>query len=144
MSAHAEAEPGIVAVAATAPRERVRLLRFCVVGVANTAVTLAAFTILSALGCPAAAAAALAFGAGAVNSFVTNRHWTFGDLPAAHRAWLRFSLIQGGGALASATGVGALVAAGWPHLAAECAVLPCVTASLYCLSRLFVFRTQAS
>lgn len=144
MSARAEAEPAIVSVAATAPRERARLLRFCVVGVANSAVTLMAFTFLSALGCPAAAASALAFGAGAVNSFVTNRRWTFRDLPAADRAWLRFSLIQGVGALASAAGVGALVAAGWPHLAAECAILPCVTASLYCLSRLFVFHTQAS
>jgi putative flippase GtrA len=144
VSSRAEAAPAVVGVAATAPRERARLLRFCVVGVANSAVTLAAFTILSALGCPVAVASALAFGAGAVNSFVANRRWTFGDLPAADRAWLRFSLMQGMGALASAAGAGALVAAGCPHLAAECATLPCVTVSLYCLSRLFVFRTQAS
>jgi putative flippase GtrA len=144
VSARAEADPAVVGVATTAPRERARLLRFCAVGVANSAVTLAAFTILSALGCPATAASALAFGAGAVNSFVANRRWTFGDLPAADRAWLRFALIQGMGALTSAAGVGALAAAGWPHLAAECAILPCVTAGLYCLPRLFVFRTQAA
>jgi putative flippase GtrA len=70
--------------------------------------------------------------------------WTFRDLAAARRAWCRFAVIQGIGALASAGGVGMLSAHGWAHLAAECAILPCVTVTLYCLSRLFVFRTAAS
>jgi putative flippase GtrA len=76
--------------AAAAPREWARVVRFCLVGVANTAVTLGAFTVLSALGCPAA--------------------------------------------------LGALR---WSHLGAECAILPCVTVTLYGLSRLFVFRAPA-
>ncbi len=139
MSTHARPAPVVIA-----PREPLRLLRFCVVGLANSAVTLAAFTVLTALGCSATAAAALAFGAGAVNSFLCNRSWTFRDLTTTARAWWRFAVIQGIGAVASAAGVGALTARDWPHLAAECAILPCVTVTLYCLSRLFVFRAPAS
>ena len=139
MSMHARPVPVVVA-----PREPMRLLRFCVVGLANSAVTLVAFTAITALGCPAAAAAALAFSAGAVNSFLCNSRWTFQDLAAADRAWWRFVAIQGLGAVASAAGVAALTARDWPRMAAECAILPCVTVTLYCLSRLFVFRAPAS
>lgn len=142
MSAHARAEA--VEPVVVAPREPARILRFGVVGLANSAVTLAAFTVLAALGCPAAAAAALAFAAGAVNSFVCNSRWTFSDLAPTGRAWWRFAVIQGIGAVASAAGVGALAARGWPHLAAECAILPCVTLTLYALSRLLVFRSPAA
>jgi putative flippase GtrA len=143
MSAQTPAER-VVVIGSAPPREHARILRFGVVGVVNCLVTLAVFTVLTALGCPAPAAAAIGFAAGAVNSFVCNSRWTFGDLAPAARAWWRFAAIQGLGALASAAGVGALTARGWPHLAAECAILPLVAASLYCLSRLFVFRAPAS
>jgi putative flippase GtrA len=131
-------------VPSAAPRrEAGRIVRFCVVGAANSAITLAAFVGLVALGVPAPAASALAFGAGAANSYVVNRRWTFADLPAAGGAWLRFAGLQGGGALLSAAGVSALQSAGWAHMPAECAVLPGVTVTLYCLSRLLVFRSVA-
>jgi putative flippase GtrA len=139
VSARAEAEPIVVA-----PREPARMLRFCLVGLANSAVALAAFTILVALGCPAAVASALAFATGAVNSFLCNSRWTFNDLAPAPRAWWRFAALQGIGALASGAGVGTLVSHNWAHLTAECVILPCVTATLYALSRLLVFRAPAS
>jgi putative flippase GtrA len=63
------------AAAVAAPREWARVVRFCLVGVANTAVTLGALR--------------------------------------------------------------------WSHVGAECAILPCVTVTLYGLSRLFVFRGPA-
>ena len=66
---------------ATVEREAGRVMRFCVVGAANTAITLTAFVLLTALGCRAPAASALAFCAGAANSFHLNRRWTFSDLP---------------------------------------------------------------
>lgn len=138
MSARAPSPPVLVA-----GREPGRILRFCIVGLGNSLLTLATFTALTALRCPPAAASAIGFGVGAVNSFLCNRRWTFAGLAATHRAAWRFSAIQGAGALASAAGVGALTAGGWPRMAAECAVLPCVTASVYGLSRLFVFRAAA-
>ncbi len=121
-------------------RELGRVLRFGVVGVVNTAITVAVFAALDALGAPGPAASALAFCAGAVNSFQLNRRWTFSDIPTARGAWVRFVAVQGLGAVLSAAGVAALEAAGWAHLAAECAILPCVTLVVYSLARLLVFR----
>lgn len=121
-------------------REGRRVVRFCVVGAANTAVTLAAFALMVGLGCPAPVASGIAFCAGAVNSYVLNRRWTFADLTAARGAGARFAAIQGFGALLSGAGVGALEALDWGHMAAECAILPFVTVTLYCLARLLVFR----
>ena len=123
--------------------EAPRILRFCLVGAANTAITLAAFALLIALGCPAPLASAIAFGAGAANSYQLNRRWTFAGLGTARRAWLRFAASQGAGALASAGGVYALQRAGWPHMAAECVILPFVTVALYSVSRLLVFRSAS-
>lgn len=118
-----------------------RIVRFCLVGLTNTAITFAAFAALAAAGCDAPVASAIAFGVGAVNSYQLNRRWTFPDVPTARDAWLRFATIQGIGALLSAVGVAGVQSDGWGHLTAECAILPCVTAVVYCLSRLFVFRS---
>ena len=139
MSAPAVARPLV-----PAPRELLRIARFCVVGVANSAITLAVFTLLCALGAPAPAASALGFAAGAVNSFLLNRRWTFADLDVTGGAFWRFAAIQGFGALLSAAGVGALLALGASRTAAECVILPCVTVTLYCLSRLLVFRGRTA
>lgn len=128
---------------ALARREAGRIARFGVVGLANTAITLALYALLTSLGCPAPAASALAFCAGAANSFQLNRRWTFSDLPTGSDAWARFVGVQGAGAVLSAGGVAALRAAGWGHLAAECAILPCVTVVVYSLSRLLVFRSAS-
>ena len=123
--------------------EGLRILRFCAVGVTNTVITLAAFALLVALGSPAPLASGLAFCAGAANGYQLNRRWTFAGLGTAHLAWLRFSIFQGAGALASAGGVFVLAHDGLPRLAAECVILPCVTVALYSVSRLLVFRSAS-
>jgi putative flippase GtrA len=124
-------------------RELGRIVRFCLVGATNTVITFAAYAALTAAGCDAPVASAIAFGIGAINSYQLNRRWTFSDVPTARDAWLRFATIQGFGALLSAGGVAAVEGAGWGHLTAECAILPFVTAVVYCLSRLLVFRSDA-
>ena len=53
--------------------EAARFARFCLVGVSNTLLTLATFTLLV----PAAPASALGFAVGAINGYVLNRSWTF-------------------------------------------------------------------
>lgn len=121
--------------------EGLRIARFCVVGVSNTVVALVTFVLLVHLGLPAPLASGLAFCAGAVNSYQLNRRWTFSGMLRTSHAWLRFTIAQATGALASALGVLLLTNAGWPRLAAECVILPCVTAALYSVSRLLVFRS---
>jgi putative flippase GtrA len=141
MSVHGHLAAGVPAGAAH--RELRRIARFCAVGVLNTVVTLAAFSILVASECPAPAASALGFCAGAANSFVLNRRWTFSDVAVARGAWVRFAAIQGAGAGLSAAAMSTLQSVGWPHAAAECAILPGVTILLYGCSRLLVFRPRS-
>jgi putative flippase GtrA len=121
--------------------EGLRIARFCVVGVSNTLIALVSFVVLVRVGLPAPPASGLAFCAGAVNSYQLNRRWTFAGMLRTSHAWLRFTIAQATGALASAGGVFVLTNAGWPRLAAECVILPCVTAALYSVSRLLVFRS---
>jgi putative flippase GtrA len=52
-------------------------LRFCAVGLGNTAVDFAAFYLLALVGVPYLLAQALSYSAGVINSFVFNRKWTF-------------------------------------------------------------------
>lgn len=120
--------------------EATRFLRFALVGVSNTALSLVAYTLLTGTGFPAAPASALAFAAGAANGYVLNRSWTF----RAHGgpgALGRYVAVQALGALASAGGVAvATTALSLPRFAAECLVLPGVSLMTYALTRTFVFR----
>ncbi len=54
-------------------------IRFCVVGVLNTAIDLGLFALLTRLiGLDPLIANVLSFSAGATNSFLLNKYWTFG------------------------------------------------------------------
>jgi putative flippase GtrA len=64
-------------------REAIRFLRFCFVGLVNTAVDLAAFGALALGGVPYLSAQVLSYSAGTMNSFFLNRRWTF---RVAHKA----------------------------------------------------------
>ena len=68
---------------------RVQLLRFAIVGAANTAITLAAYAAAIHAGMPYLTAGAAAYALGGANGFVLNRTWTFSHkgraLPAAAR-----------------------------------------------------------
>ena len=48
-----------------------------IVGVSNTLIALAIFTVLTAVGVPYLLASAIGFVVGAVNGFLLNRRWTF-------------------------------------------------------------------
>jgi len=115
--------------------------RYGAVGISNTLLSAACYAALISLGADAVAAATIAFALGSVNGFLWNRRWTFAGMLRTSHAWLRFTIAQATGALASAGGVFVLTNAGWPRLAAECVILPCVTAALYSVSRLLVFRS---
>jgi putative flippase GtrA len=117
-----------------------RVVKFCVVGVSNTVLTVAVYVALTHAGVPAAAASALAFAAGAVNGYRLNRAWTFRAASAGWQTLARYVMVQGLGAALSAAGVG-LAGSDLElrHLVAEIVVLPFVTLTTYTLSRLLVF-----
>jgi len=116
------------------------LVRFALVGVTNTALTLVTFALLVLLGTPAPAASALAFAAGAVNGYRLNRTWTFRATETGPLLLLRYSVVQALGAGLSALGMMLVSSAvTTDHLVAEGLVLPLVTLFTYTLSRR-VFR----
>jgi putative flippase GtrA len=58
-------------------QEAVLLIRFCAVGMANTAVDFGVFCLLTLGGMPFLPAQAFSYTAGIANSFILNRKWTF-------------------------------------------------------------------
>lgn len=113
-----------------------RLVRFGIVGLSNTALTIASFALLAAVGVPAPVASALAFAVGAVNGYRLNRAWTFRATGGGPGLLARYVAVQGLGAILSAIGI-AIISHDLPvgHLVAEALVLPVVTAVTYLLSR---------
>ena len=54
-----------------------QFLRFCTVGLGNTAVDFNVFFLLNLGGVPYLLAQAISYSAGVINSFIFNRKWTF-------------------------------------------------------------------
>jgi putative flippase GtrA len=131
------------AVASTSRVPVGQLLRYGIVGASNTAVTLAVYTALVAVGTPAAAAAAAGWVLGAVNGYRINRGWTFrsavrGPVPAA-----RYATVQAVAAGADALGVALVVGHDHlPRLAGQVAVLPVVTVATFLICRRWVFAPE--
>jgi putative flippase GtrA len=119
--------------------EVMRLVRFGLVGVSNTVLTLAAFEVLTRAGVEATAASGLGFAAGAANGYLLNRSWTF-HARGGVTTLARYVAVQALGALLSAAGVAlATTDLSLRKLAAECIVLPLVTLVTYTLARSVVF-----
>lgn len=131
--------------ATVAPQPRLsglvpQLVRFGLVGAANTALTFATYAVLVAFDAPVPLAGAVGWGVGAVNGFVLNRAWTFsgaarGAVPAARYAAVAL-LGSGLDATLLAIAVGHEHV---PRLAGELAVLPPVTLLSFALCRGWVF-----
>ena len=118
-----------------------QLVRYALVGVTNTALTLAAYAALDAAGVPTPVAAALGWVVGAVNGYLLNRGWTFRSAVRGASPAVRYAAIALLGAGLDALGVAVLVGRDHlPHLAVEVAMLPAVTALTFVLCRGWVFR----
>jgi putative flippase GtrA len=81
-----------------APVERLLALRFIkygLVGVSNTVITYATYSLLVAIGVPYLIALLVGYVPGGVNSYLLNRHWTFeaGHLSHGHSG-TRFAVVQ--------------------------------------------------
>jgi putative flippase GtrA len=117
-----------------------QLARYGLVGASNTALTLAAYAALAALGAPAPLAAALGWALGALNGYVLNRGWTFRSALRGVRPAARYAVVALAGAGLDALGVYLLVGKeGLPRLAGEIAILPVVTTLTFLVCRRWVF-----
>jgi putative flippase GtrA len=116
-----------------------QLARFLAVGVSNTLLSLAVYGALLAAGAPTAAAAGLAFAAGAVNGYVLNRAWTFGARDSL-AARVRYVAVQAAGTAANGALVWLVVAAGAGRLAAYVVAVPPVTLGTFLANRGWTYR----
>ncbi|MCW3017781.1 MAG: GtrA family protein [Solirubrobacterales bacterium] len=76
----------------------VQFVKFGIVGVSNTLLTLVLYTVLlKVFGVWYLAASAIGFIAGATNGFLLNRRWTFRDHVGDAFTPLRWAIVQGAG-----------------------------------------------
>ena len=114
-------------------------VRYLLVGISNTAITLVAYALLVAAGVPPVAASAVAFVAGAANGYRLNRTWTFRSDRRGAGQGARYLAVLTLGLGLNAIGVALAVHAGLPKLAGEIVALPPVTATTFVLARSWVF-----
>jgi putative flippase GtrA len=117
-----------------------QLVRYLVVGVSNTAITLVTYALLVRAGVPPVAASVVAFGAGALNGYRLNRAWTFRSARRGAGVGARYVAVLLAGLAVNALGVALAVdVAELPRLAGEIAALPPATAATFVLARSWVF-----
>ena len=115
-------------------------LRFCTVGGLNTLLSWVLYALLTGAGVPYLVASALAFAAGAVNSYVLNRRWTFRSRGRRSPEIARFAVVQAVGLATDVLLLDALVHdAGVQHLLAQALVFPVASAVTFALSRNWAF-----
>ncbi|WP_084286128.1 GtrA family protein [Solirubrobacter soli] len=117
-----------------------RFVRFCLVGVLNTVVTLGVYAVALRLAVPYLPAGALAYGLGAVNGFVLNRAWTF----RVRGHPMRYATVVGIGLALNALLLRCAVGMNVPRGLAEVAVAAPVTLVTFALSRRWAFASDVT
>jgi len=123
----------------------VQFVQFGIVGISNTLLTFAVYTLLlKVFGVWYLAAAAIGFGVGAVNGFLLNRRWTFRGHVGDALTPLRWTIVQGCG-LALNEGLLYLLVhdAHLDKLVAQALTMGVVTVSTFTANRAWTFRTHA-
>src|SRR5260370_740742 len=122
-----------------------QFVKFGMVGVCNTLLTFAVYTLLlKVFGVWSLAASAIGFGAGTVNSFLLNRSWTFRGHVGDALTPVRWAIVQGCGL---GINLGLLYVfvhdAGLDKLLAQVFATAVVTISTFFANRAWTFRGHA-
>jgi putative flippase GtrA len=118
-------------------------VRFLIVGLSNTVITLVTYAVALSAGVPTVGASVIAFVAGAVNGFVLNRSWTFRSARRGPGAAARYVAVLTLGLGLNALGVALAVhVVELPKLAGEIVALPPVTVTTFLLARSWVFAAR--
>jgi putative flippase GtrA len=122
----------------------VQFVKFGIVGVSNTLLTLVVYTVLlKVFGVWYLAASAIGFAVGATNGFVLNRRWTFRDHVGDSLTPVRWAIVQGTG-LAINEGLLYLFVgqAKLDKLLAQICATAVVTVTTFFANRSWTFRTH--
>lgn len=122
---------------------RRQLVRFAVVGVSNTLISLIAFRLLLLAGVWYLAAAPLAYAAGLLNGYVWNRSWTFGSRDSTRARTMYVGVQLAGAALTSLLVLFFVDAAGLGHTAAFAAAAVPVVLITFAANRAWTFVDRA-
>ncbi|MGH2831173.1 MAG: GtrA family protein [Solirubrobacteraceae bacterium] len=123
----------------------VQFVKFGVVGISNTLLTLAVYTLLlKVLGVWYLAASAIGFAVGATNGFLLNRRWTFSEHVGDALTPLRWGIVQSVG-LAVNEGLLFLFVhdAHLDKLLAQLCATGVVTITTFFANRSWTFRTRS-
>jgi putative flippase GtrA len=123
----------------------VQFVKFGVVGVSNTLLTFAVYTVLlKVFGVWYLVASAIGFAVGATNGFLLNRRWTFREHVGDSLTPVRWTIVQGCGL---AVNEGLLYVfvhdASLDKLLAQAFATAVVTVTTFAANRAWTFRTHA-
>jgi putative flippase GtrA len=126
------------------PAVIVQFVKFGIVGISNTLITFAVYTLLlKVFGVWYIAASAIGFVVGAVNGFLLNRRWTFAGHVGDAYTPVRWGVVQSAG-LALNLGLLYLLVhdAGVDELIAQALATIVVTISTFLVNRAWTFRHE--
>lgn len=122
----------------------VQFIKFGIVGISNTLLTFAVYTLLlKVFGVWYLAASAIGFAVGATNGFLLNRRWTFREHVGDALTPVRWGIVQSCG-LGINEGLLYLLVhnAGLDKLLAQALAIAVVTVTTFFLNRAWTFRTR--
>jgi putative flippase GtrA len=125
-----------------APAVLVQFVKFGIVGISNTLITFAVYTVLlKVFGVWYIAASAIGFVVGATNGFLLNRRWTFADHVGDAYTPVRWGIVQTAGLGLNLLTLYLLVHdAGFDELVAQAIATVLVTVSTFLVNRAWTFR----
>ena len=121
---------------------RRQFLRFLIVGVSNTAITLLAYAGAIHVGVRYLPAGAVAYSLGGVNGFALNRRWTFSHTGRIWHAAVRYAAVTAIGIFLNLVLLRLAVAIGVPRPAGEVAAVAPVTLLTFALNRAWAFAAS--
>jgi putative flippase GtrA len=119
-----------------------QFVKFGIVGVSNTALAFAVYTVLlKGFGVWYLAASAIGFGVGAVNGFLLNRRWTFREHVGDKLTPVRWTVVQGCGLLVNLALVYTFVAGvGLDELVGQACATGIVVVGTFFANRAWTFK----
>ncbi len=121
----------------------VQFVKFGIVGVSNTLLFFAVYTLLLKLGVWYLAASGIGFIVGAVNGFLLNRRWTFAGHVGDALTPVRWTVVQGCGLLLNLALVAACVEVlGLDKFIGQAIAIVVVVVVTFLANRAWTFRTH--
>jgi putative flippase GtrA len=121
-----------------------QFIRFCCVGLINTAISLLVFVLAVSAGVPYLAASCGAFAVGAMNGYTLNRVWTFKAGSFRAQGLARYILVQGLGLGLNAGLLAVLVeVVNVGSIPAQALVLPFISLLTFAFNRRWTFGRSA-